>query len=365
MLSEIGKGKAKILVTSRRDKHIQRHLEDWTTIETRPEDLDDDIAAYAKGKIARNPRLSNPLVRLDILNHLTRRHEGMFLWVYLMLKELKACVSVEDVQLTLGQLPSGLEAVYRTIAQRLQRTLSRRAMEITKKILTWILGCARPLSMDELREALSFQYQLEGHTLLSTGLSSSEFPYAEKEIELMCGSLITIRDGQIQPIHQTTKEYLIDIGRYRTGDPLEKILPDSEEISLQLSSVCLNYLSNVNITPLRELQEPLRESTTKQEVIENLRAKNRLLEYSCLFWTNHVLDCSINYKVDALSLVIKHFDGPLTIPWVVLFCLTIEACGVSSLALKSCKNTSRTKIMAESPIYPERCPNGAQVCCDA
>ena len=89
----------------------------------------------------------------------------MFLWVNLMLKELKTCVSVEEVKTTLMQVPSGLECIYTKTVRRLEESLTCRAAELTKHILTWVLGSARTLSMDELRDAMSLQYQAQDHTL--------------------------------------------------------------------------------------------------------------------------------------------------------------------------------------------------------
>ena len=163
------RGWFKLIMTSRRQKRLARHLEHVETLEIAPEDVHHDIEAFVEHKVARNACLSHPLVRDTLIRNLLTHHDGMFLWVKLMLKELKVCISVEQVQLTLMQVPSGLEGVYIKIITRLEESLTRRAAEVTKDILTWVLGSARAMTMDELREALCCQYQAQGHTLLSDG----------------------------------------------------------------------------------------------------------------------------------------------------------------------------------------------------
>lgn len=58
-----------------------------------------------------SPRLSHNLVRERIINMPNDAHDGMFLWVYLMLKELKSCVSVVQVQEVLTKMPKGIEGL--------------------------------------------------------------------------------------------------------------------------------------------------------------------------------------------------------------------------------------------------------------
>lgn len=305
--------KMKVLITSRREKYLVKYLDHLENLQIRPEDIHQDIRKFAEYKIGRSPRLSHPAVCDNILKSVLSRHDGMFLWVYLMFKELKACISVEEVQMTLLQIPGGLEETYISIVQRLQKSLTRRAAETTRKILTWVLGSARSLSMDELREALSSQYQLEGQNLLSNG----EFPYAEKDIELMCGSLISIRDGQIRTVHQSTKGYLIGMGSDQRFSMDMALLPNSIETSLQITSVCLTYLTKYCTSSIRSLQNVSSNDRLRGKIIHDLRNENKLIEYTCFFWVHHVLDCPTNNRENALALITSHFSYFVTLSWIV------------------------------------------------
>ena len=303
-----------LLMTSRREKRLVRYLEQVETLEIAPEDVHRDIEAFVEHKVARNVRLSHPLVRDTVVKCLLTQHDGMFLWVKLMLKELKACISVEEVQLTLIQVPSGLEGVYIKIVKRLQESLTRRAAEVTKNILTWVLGSARFLTMDELREALYCQYQAQGHTLLSDG----EFPYADKDIENMCGSLITIRRGQVQTVHQSTKEHLVELSEDRRLIQGLSILPTSVDTSLQLASICLMYQENLCKSSLSKLQMFPFDHHPEGFDVRMLQANKKFLDYSLFFWIHHVLCCPINHRESVVAIISKHFSNFKTVSWIVV-----------------------------------------------
>jgi hypothetical protein len=250
-----------------------------------PFDIQGDVEAFSAFKIARSARLSHPLVRDKILDALISRHEGMFLWVVLMLKELKACVTVEDVQSALTQLPTGLEAVYTAIVDRLEKTLTRGAIEVSRKVLAWVLGSGRPLSMDELREALCQQYKLEGNTLLANG----QFPYADQEIEVICGSLVRIQFGRIQPVHETTTGFIKLLAGHNQLRTSPRILPDRNEISVRLAAICLAYIAEKCGSPLTRFADGI--LNVERFNMKQFRTQNAFIEYACAYWAYHVLEC--------------------------------------------------------------------------
>ena len=291
-----------LLLTSRRQKRLVRYLEHVDTLEIAPGDVHQDIESFVTFKVARNVRLSHALVRDIVVQSLLDQHHGMFLWVTLMLKELKACISVEEVHMTLMHIPSGLEGLYSNIVNRLERSLTRRAAEVTKNILTWVLGSAR------------VQYQAQGHTLLSDG----DFPYTDKDIESMCGSLISIRHGQIQTVHQSTKDHLVGLAEVRRLGQDLSILPTSVDTSLHLASVCLTYQEKFCKSTLVKLQMTPFEHRPKGFDIRMLQANGKLLEYSFFFWIHHVLGCPTNNRESVVAIILRHFSNFMTVSWVVV-----------------------------------------------
>ena len=129
----------KVIVTSRKESHLHDELNSVSSIEIAPEYIDADIAAFVEAKVGASSRLSHPSVRELIITKLCNSHDGMFLWVYLVLKELKSCISMVQVQDALAKLPTGLDGIYKSILDRLQTTLSRSSFDLCFKILTWVV----------------------------------------------------------------------------------------------------------------------------------------------------------------------------------------------------------------------------------
>lgn len=127
-----------IILTSRKEEYLYQLLHQSPSLEVAPDDIDADIKAFVEAKVSASPRLSHPSVSSLVVKRLCESHEGMFLWVQYMLKELKSCVSLEQVQEELQALPKGLDAVYQRILERLQDTLDKQTFKLCSKVLTWV-----------------------------------------------------------------------------------------------------------------------------------------------------------------------------------------------------------------------------------
>ena len=130
----------KVIVTSRKEAHLFTQLQSDLSLEIIAEDINSDIVAYVEAKVLGSPRLSHVLVRDRVISRLCSGHSGMFLWVYLMLKELKSCFSVAQVQVVLGNLPQGLDGIYQSILQRLRDNLPTASLDLCYKVLTWVVS---------------------------------------------------------------------------------------------------------------------------------------------------------------------------------------------------------------------------------
>jgi hypothetical protein len=297
-------GKMKVLVVSRRERFLLKKLTSFDVLEIEPQDIQRDIKTYVEHKIKRNPRLSHPLVLNLVEEKLIHSNNGMFLWVRLVLKELKACLSLEQIIQTLTETPTALDAIYTTILRRLELELQRPAVGMARKVLTWTVTCARPISYMDLSMALSYQYQLEGHTLL---FDDVHFPYSEKDIEAMCGSLVVIRDGQVELAHYTVKNFFMNTSRgvkCHTGSDV-CIFPDFPQASYYLAKVCVAFVAEYAANP----------SAPISRVIPSGRSvgshhPDRFLGYACLHWIFHALDCPLEYRDMLAQTLVDHMGDP-------------------------------------------------------
>lgn len=132
----------RVIVTSRPELHIDKLLGDELSLEVRSENIDADIKAFIKAKILKTPLLCESSVYGMIVDRLSTNHGGMFLWVYLMLKELKVCILVQEVQATLKKPPKGLPAIYANVLQRLCESLNSALLELAKKVFLWVVSAS-------------------------------------------------------------------------------------------------------------------------------------------------------------------------------------------------------------------------------
>ena len=148
-----------VIFTSRREAHLVKRFDKFTSFEITQQDINDDITAFIEAKVAKNLHEFDPTLREKVVAKLSDAHEGMFLWVKLMLKELKQCPSRPGVERILSDLPRGLDMVYLRILQRLDADCTRESRDLCRKVLGWIVTALRPLSVKELRDALIIQYE--------------------------------------------------------------------------------------------------------------------------------------------------------------------------------------------------------------
>ncbi|KAK7755059.1 hypothetical protein SLS62_002874 [Diatrype stigma] len=132
---------------------------------------------------------------LSDISSSTEKSDGIFLWASLIVNRLNEAYSQEDMQEILEQVPSEMNGFYMRIVNSIAESQST---DLARCILKWIICAARPLSTDELREAV--------HADIKKSLTASD-----DKLDLLCGNLIRVdMDGRVQVIHQTVTAFLTD-----------------------------------------------------------------------------------------------------------------------------------------------------------
>ena len=160
---------------------------------------------------------------------------------------------------------------------------------------------------------------MDGDTLLT---DDQTFPYSDKDVELICGSLVTIREGILQVIHLTVKEF-IRSPQEKSGSTSSSLLVNSESGSLQLTLVCLRCISK-HAEPLIDLESkaPHIEWALDPSALERHRARAPLLEYASFSWLVHMIECKLDDLNKITPTFQKTFGSSTTFSW-------IEICMVS------------------------------------
>lgn len=161
---------------------------------------------------------------------------------------------------------------------------------------------------------------MDGHTLLTDDRS---FPYSEKDVELICGSLVIIREGILQVIHLTVKEYL-RTPQESSGSKLSGLLINPDHGSLQLTLVCLRCIANHAETLIDlESEVPQIDWALDPAALERCQARAPLLEYASFSWLVHLIDCKLDDLPKIVPTFQKTFSSPKTFSWVEI-CLSSQ-----------------------------------------
>lgn len=307
----------KIVVTSRREKELVEDLCDWMAIEMSSKEVAADIAAFLEYKVCKSPKLSHPLVRSSVLKLLQSRSNGMFLWVALMIKDLKSKASIYEINDALLTLPEGLDRMYERILSRLHNSLKPSPKKLCLRVLRWVVCATRPLRLKELEEALKLEYTGEtplfGH--------DNALIYTERDIELACGSLLTVRSSTVQLVHLSAREFLQDPSiRLNIDDALHQYLVDVPSVNRQITSHCVSYLmsrcSAQEVLPADDNRSPTYNA-------DQLKQTLPLLDYVCFNWLRHFIssiETPIEEYVDKIQ---PFFKSQYCLIWISL-CFSLD-----------------------------------------
>ena len=161
---------------------------------------------------------------------------------------------------------------------------------------------------------------MDGDILLTDDRS---FPFSDRDVELVCGSLVTIRKGVLQVIHLTVKEFLRS-PQGKNGSTYNSLLVDPEYGSLQLTLVCLRCIAD-SAEPLVDLESksPQIDWAVDLDALRRCQARTPLLEYAIFSWLAHLIDCKLDEILKVTSIFEKTFSSLTTFSWVEK-CMTLQ-----------------------------------------
>jgi len=218
-----------IFLTSRESVEAHRqHIPRGTNIlsdEISRDDTQSDIKLYLDRQMDSLP-LGNDEERQDIKSQILEKANGCFLWVKLVLDELRQVYRSTEIRQVLENVPSDMDALYSQILDTMSRTLQPRLKSLTKAILTWTVCAAQALTTEELKAAISLYIR-------------DKVLRIESSIKSLCGQLVYIdsHHQRVHVVHQTVREYLF---RAKNSDfAIDKHLGHR-----QLAMTCLEYLKS-------------------------------------------------------------------------------------------------------------------------
>lgn len=333
------------------------------TIQMTQDDVKRDIASFVRYKVGKMYNLSSPglkRLRTLVIDELSKKdnHKGMFLWAYLMCKEIGNQGKVGQIQRLLQELPQDIRAVYIKILTRLNEKPAANQTFI-QQVLRWVVGSIRPLKWGELDQALEID-QFRDEYYEDDDEYGELSIYSRRDVVKVCGSLVHytgLDDGDvIGLIHLSTREFLKGSARQMEGFPraLEKYLVDEKEASLAIGLRCLDVLNSPSVQSNKYSRQLYRRKTTLRATVTD---ENPLFEYSVIYWPEYI--DALRAKDDETragdeiqdlselgSLFTQFLSGPFYTSWLEEY---IRICGVELSSY-----TARRLCKLELPNIPQK-----------
>lgn len=136
--------------------------------------------------------------------------------------------------------------------------------------------------------------------------------------------MLAIREGTIQFIHLTVKEFLTDLTGSTNGS-YKQLLVDPAAASLQMTLVSLDYMSERLTRPVIDLNAKFNRMDLK---VDNTELQKRLeenpfIEYASFNWPLHCVDYSGDSIDEIAKAIRKTFDSSATFYWIEI-CMLLD-----------------------------------------
>ncbi|KAI0452700.1 hypothetical protein F5B21DRAFT_506079 [Xylaria acuta] len=188
--------------------------------ETILEDNNSDIASFLSANLHHLPGATID-AQQDISDRILRNSRGCFLWVSLVLRELRQVHRAADISQVLDNNHSDMDALYARILDELSR--AKFGKDLTRAILTWATCAFRPLSVGEIHSAVEADIR---DSVDDIGKSINT-----------CGNLVFIdQQNKVQLVHLTAREFLSQ------KDISPEFIIDRSVAHKRLALVCIQTL---------------------------------------------------------------------------------------------------------------------------
>lgn len=174
--------------------------------------------------------LGEPQLSLEIADALSAGAQGMFLWVALQIEALCAERTDEAIRRALTELPGTLQETFARALDRSARCQTGKRT-YSRRIFEFVIAAQRPLTTDELREALSVT---PGDDVWNPGRHLNDVFSALAS----CGSLIMVEEENltVRLIHHSVKQFLL-------GDEPSGRMKFLDDAHMAMRSTVLTYLN--------------------------------------------------------------------------------------------------------------------------
>ncbi len=215
----------------------------FATIEINSAMLNQDVDAFIKDEIAKSDILSLPEFRKNVYETLKDKSDGMFLWVRLMVDDLKKSSSKFEFTERLRNVPRGLEQAYQLLFLRLSEKLDKFELRLAQNVLAFTSISCRPLRFDEFR----YVHAMHCRSLETVAQPLEKYLLLQPPQRVLdvTGGLVSMIDGVLRLIHSSVREFLIRPEDQWVCEPDRAVLGfriDIPRTHRSFAWLCLDYM---------------------------------------------------------------------------------------------------------------------------
>lgn len=210
----------------------------WLNLEENQNAVREDINLVIKQRLAlfveRGRCNAKTRTRLETL--LLGKAEQTFLLVSLVLEllERRRLLLPADLQTIAQRLPPNLTALY----ERVLESTPHEDRDIAGKLLRLVVASARLLNVDEIRILLEVD--------LGSSQEADHLSFGLGFIQVLLGPLIRLSESRIYLVHQSLRDYLIDLGKDSINPLAFSFGVNLQRESLMIVQSCIRYLSSAD-----------------------------------------------------------------------------------------------------------------------
>ncbi|KAK6512251.1 hypothetical protein TWF481_001141 [Arthrobotrys musiformis] len=211
----------------------------------------------------------------EVVDEISQKANGMFLWAKLMMDSLKNAISFEDALDIVSNTPATLDEFYDKILDRIVRVTntSPNGRKIARTILMLMCAVARPLRWGELL----CMYNINEEGVKAQNIfQSAVFEFCSPLIEQQPGTDI------IRFVHLSVREFFVNASETNRLGTAGNFHFRESDAHMEVARRCLSYLLDPK-------------ANAKWE--EKLKTKNDLPsieEYAARYWGYHVTNSNYN-----------------------------------------------------------------------
>ena len=222
-----------------------QHLMDLNNdriLEITPTTIGHDIEAFIEAEVDKSEILKLP--GLSVAAALKEKSGGMFLWVKLMIEDLKRASTKYEAIARQNSLPRGLEEAYQHVFYQLSQRLDQFEWRLVQNVLAFTAISCRPMHYEELRSAHAFSCKLVADK--DVPLADFLLNLSAERVQDLCGGLLSVENGIFRLVHSSMREFLTRPKHsltYGTDGNAEIFRIDIIETHRLFTSLCLDCIS--------------------------------------------------------------------------------------------------------------------------